>query len=269
MKLNVSKTKTVVFSLAPSPSIIPALKLDGNLIEEVETFKYLGAWVDRKLRWNVNTKKRISAAKQALGTLSRCRHYLPSFVTRLVYKTIILPKFLYATPITYPKNKHDQIAFEYVNKYAASLISDCHTGSYEDCIRSAKLDPVWKIVVERRLSLFRAYVDEHRFLPKELLHSKKQTASRSGLRSGAVINANENKQQFEKPISSQRQQCEDTALNAMVNNWNKLPNTIVNLSPSSFKQRIKSGEIVKFLIEIKVINPLEVPVRKPTWNVKK
>ena len=121
MKLNVSKTKAVIFSLAPTPPQIPALSLDGELIEVVPTYKYFGIWVDRKLCWNIHAKKKITEAKQALGTLSRCRRYLPPSVTRLVYKTVIQPKFLYATAVCYPKNKNDQIAFEYVNKYAASL----------------------------------------------------------------------------------------------------------------------------------------------------
>ena len=62
MKLNVAKTKAVVFSLAPIPPNIPAIKLDGDQIEEVETYKYLGAWVDRKLRWSIHAKKKIGEA---------------------------------------------------------------------------------------------------------------------------------------------------------------------------------------------------------------
>ena len=184
MKLNVSKTKAVVFSLAPTTPQLPALKLDGELIETVTTCKYLGAWVDRKLSWNINAKKKISEAKQCLGTLSRCRRYLPSAVTRLVYKTVIQPKFLYATAITYPKNKNDQIAFEYVNKYAASLISDHHSGSYEDRIKIATLDPIWKISAGRRLSLIRANVDNMRFIPDNYL-SPLEAPHRLGLRSNA------------------------------------------------------------------------------------
>ena len=189
---------------------------------------------------------------------------MPSSVTRLVYKTIILPKFLYATTITYPKNKHDQIALEYVNKYAASLISDNHTGSYDYCIRSAKLDPIWKIAAERRLSLFRAYVDEHRFIPTALLQLKKRAISRPGLRSGDEKHADENMQQFEEPIKSQRQQCQATSLSLMINSWNILPNSVINLTSTSFSKSIKDGEITKFLIESKVVNPLEVPVRNQT-----
>jgi hypothetical protein len=46
-------------------------------------------------------------------------------------KTVIQPQFSYATQIIYPKNRKDQIYFEYVKKYAATPNSDKHTGLYE------------------------------------------------------------------------------------------------------------------------------------------
>ena len=192
---------------------------------------------------------------------------MPPTVTRLVYKTVIQPKFLYAASITYPKQIKDQIAVERVNKYAASLISDRHTGSYDECIRSASLDPVWKIVVQRRLSLFRAYLEERRFIPEGFLTAKKPV-THSGLRSSNT-KANENRQQFEKPIKSLRHQCETTALSEMITYWNILPNSVIDLTTTGFKTRIKSGDIVKYLIDAKTVKPLEVPVRYPIWSVKK
>jgi len=262
MKLNASKTKAVVFSLVPTPLQIPALKLDGELIETVITYKYLGAWVDRKLCWNIHAKKKISEAKQALGTLSRCRRYLPPSVTRLVYKTVIQPKFLYATTITYPKNKNDQIAFEYVNKYAASLISDRHIGTYDDCIKSATLDPIWKISAGRRLSLFRAYVDNMRFVP-DIYFLAPEAPHIFDLRSN-TSRPDENQIKFAQPIDSRRVQCERTALSHMIHIWNSLSNSFSQLSYNVFKNKIKNGEILSYLMEAKVLTPLDVPVRHST-----
>ena len=59
MKLNVFKTKAVVFSVAPTPPTIPHINLDGVSIEQVSTYKYLGVWVDRKLSWS-ETQRRTS-----------------------------------------------------------------------------------------------------------------------------------------------------------------------------------------------------------------
>ena len=181
---------------------------------------------------------------------------MPPSVTRLVYKTVIQPKFLYASTVCYPKNKNDQIAFEYVNKYAASLISDRHTGSYDECIASANLEPIWKISAGRRLSLFRAYVDNMRFLPNEL-SSLAEAPHRLGLRS-SVVKPEENQTKFAPPIDSRRQQCARTALSLMINQWNSLPNSLIQLLYNSFK---KSGEIIKHLIEANLLISLEVPVR--------
>jgi hypothetical protein len=260
MKLNVSKTKAVLFSLAPTSPSIPTLKLDGEMIELVDTYKYLGVWVDRKLRWNIYAKKNISVAKKALGTLRRCRRFLPPPVTRLVYKTVIQPKFLYALPITYPiKNKNDQIAFEYVNNYAASLILDVHRGTYYNRIKNTTLDPIWHISVKRRLALFRAYVDERRFLPEEFLSAQKTTHTLE-LRS-RITKPDANLRKFVQPIISKRAQCETTALSEMITLWNELPNSIIDLNFNCFKTKIKSGELNNILIQNETISQLEVPVR--------
>ena len=263
MKLNITKTKAIVFSIAPIPPKLPLLYLEGATIEEVDTYKYLGAWVDRKLVWNVHTKKKISEAKQALGSLSRCRRYLPPSVTRLVYKTIIQPQFLYAISITYPKNKKDQISLEYVNKYAASLISDKHTGLYDDLLITANLHPIWKIVVDRRVSQLRSYVDGKRFIPEGFL-TLVEPSSRPGLRSSDA-RPNVNMKSFAPPIYSRRQQCERTALSEMIRLWNALPSSQIALTSNSFRSNIKNGEITQSLIKSKTIQPLIVPVRYPTW----
>ena len=253
MKLNVDKTKVVVFSVAPIPPEIPILYLDGEAIEELSTYKYLGVWVDRKLSWNIHTRKKISTAKRALGTLSRCRRYLPPAVTRLVYKTVIQPQFLYATSITYPKNRKDQISFEYVNKYAASLISDKHTGSYEACIESAALRPIWMIAAIRRISLFSAYVAEKRFLPDGLLTTVVPPNRRPGLRSREG-KPDENRRQFAPPIDSRRAHCEKTALAVMIGLWNAIPQFFNEQNFKQYQNAIKTGDIIKSLIKSETIN---------------
>ena len=167
------------------------------------------------------------------------------------------PKFLYATAITYSKNKNDQIAFEYVNKYAASLISDHHSGSYEDRIKIATLDPIWKISAGRRLSLIRAYVDNMRFIPDNYL-SPLEAPHTLGLRSNAS-RSDENQMKFAQPIDSRRIQCQRTALSHMIYLWNSLSNYFSQLSYITFKN--KNREILNYLIEMKALNPLDVPVR--------
>jgi hypothetical protein len=138
----------------------------------------------------------------------------------------------------------------------------------DDCINSAALDPVWKIAAERRLSLFRAYVDKRRFIPEEYLCASKVTVNRPGLRS-AIEKPDYNSQRYDKPICSQRQQCETTALSQMINQWNNLSNSIAKLTWTNFKKLTKNGEITKHLINAKVLNPLVVPVRNPTWSMKR
>jgi hypothetical protein len=148
---------------------------------------------------------------------------------------------------------------EYVNNYAASLILDVHRGTYYNRIIRTSLDPIWHIAVKRRLALFRAYVDERRFLPKEFLSIQKATHTLE-LRS-QIAKPDVNMQKFVQPIISKRVQCEITALSEMITLWNELPNSIVNLNYNCFKTKIKSGDLNNILIQNNIISQLEVPVR--------
>jgi len=102
-------------------------------------------------------------------------------------------------------------------------------------------------------------MDNMRFLPNELL-SLAEAPHRLGLRS-SVVKPEENQTKFAPPIDSRRQQCVRTALSLMISHWNSLPNSITQLSYISFKKSTKTDEIMKHLVEAKVLILLKVSVR--------
>jgi len=67
--LNTKKTKTMMFSRARSQSSdkITINTLDGDLIENVSSYKYLGFWLDNKLSFKVHVEKLVKKLKLRLG----------------------------------------------------------------------------------------------------------------------------------------------------------------------------------------------------------
>ena len=109
---------------------------------------------------------------------------------------------------------------------------------------------------------FRAYVDNMRYVPDNYL-SALEAPHRLGLRSSAS-RPDENQIKFAQPIDSRRVQCERTALSHMIHIRNSLSNSFSQLSYNVFKNKIKNGEILSYLMEAKVLTPLDVPVRHST-----
>ena len=65
LEFNVSKTKAMMFTRKHNYDPVP-LYLNGERIEFVESFKYLGVIFDRKLKWKIHIKTQIKKAKNSL-----------------------------------------------------------------------------------------------------------------------------------------------------------------------------------------------------------
>lgn len=69
-KISVAKSKFVVFSRSKKKWNI-SLSLYDSSIEKVDSFKYLGVWLDSKLTWNVHVSKVITKTSKVLNVM-RC-----------------------------------------------------------------------------------------------------------------------------------------------------------------------------------------------------
>ena len=65
LQFNASKTKAMMFTRKHRYDPVP-LYLNGEMIEFVESFKYLGVIFDRKLKWKIHIKAQIKKAKNSL-----------------------------------------------------------------------------------------------------------------------------------------------------------------------------------------------------------
>ena len=73
MKLNLQKTKLVVFNPCKALDFIPEFTLQGQMLEVVEKFKILGLIISSDLSWQANTEYIVQKANKRLWMIRRLK----------------------------------------------------------------------------------------------------------------------------------------------------------------------------------------------------
>ena len=74
LKLNVSKTKEMVIDFRRNRTMLEPLVIDNTIVEQVNSFKFLGTFVNNDLTWDYNCKKILSKARQRMYFLRKLRY---------------------------------------------------------------------------------------------------------------------------------------------------------------------------------------------------
>ena len=90
LSLNVTKSKLLYFTNKNRNSFKDInIKINGELLKEVDSAKYLGVHMDNKLNWNVHTSNIKLRLSKGISMLAKIRHYVPESVRRSLYFTFI------------------------------------------------------------------------------------------------------------------------------------------------------------------------------------
>lgn len=73
--LNVNKTKELIIDFRKNRPVLSPLIIDGQAVERVSSFKFLGTTICQSLKWEVNTNIIISKAHQRLHFLRQLRRF--------------------------------------------------------------------------------------------------------------------------------------------------------------------------------------------------
>ena len=95
LSLNVAKTKFMVFHMHQKAVTYPDLYLNGNKIERVTQFNYLGLILQANLSWNKHISHISLKVSKTIGILNRLKSIYPRKVLLTLYNTLILPHFNY------------------------------------------------------------------------------------------------------------------------------------------------------------------------------
>ncbi len=167
LSLNSSKCKVLMCSLSPNPPTFAQWPVLNNArLEVVDSLKYLGVHLDRKLSFDANTKSAVCRAKRALGVL-HCTvgKAAGSQIFRKLYVTKIMPMFLYLIPVTAPRFKKDWLLLEKLHRFACRLITNDFQKSYTVLLKECRFYSVSRTYFIRGLRLLWKYMYESRRLP--------------------------------------------------------------------------------------------------------
>ena len=106
MRLNAKKCK-VIFTPGKDTLIPPTLQLDGNEIEIVTSYKYLGVEITNNLDWSIQwekIQKNISSIPYLIKQLKRLGFSQDILIT--VYKSLVISHFDYNSPILTTTTKY-------------------------------------------------------------------------------------------------------------------------------------------------------------------
>ena len=120
MKFNVSKCHSMrVTRLHPSNHIQFSFTLHQQILEQVQSAKYLGLTITDNLDWGQHISEIACKATKTLGFLRRNLALAPRHTKEVAYKTLVRPQLEYAAPIWHPYNETQTAKVEKVQKTAA------------------------------------------------------------------------------------------------------------------------------------------------------
>ena len=72
------------------------LSIKGHVINQVESVKYLGMYIDAELKWDVHINHLCKKVGRMISFLRRLRYFINRKHLNLIYQTVILPHLDYA-----------------------------------------------------------------------------------------------------------------------------------------------------------------------------
>ena len=141
MSLNSSKCKFMLISRKRNRMTNPpTITINGNALETVPTFKYLGLLFTSDLSWSRHVKGVCTKAKKILGLLYR-RFYQHADQQTLhqLYISIVRPHMEYAAPVWDPHLRKDQDLLESTQKFACKMMTKKWDRGYDELLNMTNL----------------------------------------------------------------------------------------------------------------------------------
>ena len=118
MEFNPSKCKVLHIGRARQ-LIHSQYTLHGEILESVDSARYLGVSISKDLTWNTHINEIVIKANQTLGFVKTNVKTKNQSVKELAYKTFVRPKVEYASTVWSPYTKKNIDQIEMVQRRAA------------------------------------------------------------------------------------------------------------------------------------------------------
>lgn len=100
--------------------------IEGGRVDMVSSIKYLGVIIDNRLNFNEHVDYVCKKISKKLGFFYRCATYLSPWTRKIVYNTLILPHFNYASTVLYLTSKANMERLQLLQNRAMRIILQCN-----------------------------------------------------------------------------------------------------------------------------------------------
>ena len=192
--------------------------LEGTVLENVESTKYLGVTITSDLKWNLYIRNVCSKANRTLGFLRRNLFSCPQDVKEAAYKTLVRPILEYGSTVWDPHCKGLNDELENVQKRAARFVTrnySYETGSMTGILEELKWETLQKRRKDNRLILmYKGLKGKARIPTDDLIPKNRRSRNQHSL-------------VFQIPSAS-KDSYKKSFFPQTIRDWNALPDSLIS-----------------------------------------
>ena len=100
-KLSLNIKNYIIFTTVNKKYTISyhAMQINGSTIPHVNLTKFLGVYIDKHLNWSMHLNKLATKLAQNIGILCKLKYFLPSYILKTIYCSLVLSHLQYYTLI--------------------------------------------------------------------------------------------------------------------------------------------------------------------------
>ena len=230
LNFNRSKCKAMLISRRQHQHQPHLFYLQGDIIEQVCSYKYLGVMVTSNLKWDEHIDKVSLKAKRLLGHVYRVfyRNVQPHYLLNL-YISLVRPHLEYACQVWDPYTQRSICQLESIQKFALKICTGQWNTRYGDLLENYNLPRLSNRREYLRLAtLFQIHTHHFHFPPGILTQPRTTSTSNRHKTSHAYAIP------FARTTSFQQSFIPRT-----ISVWNSLPECVIDNDTSHFKHNLK------------------------------
>lgn len=240
LSLNTKKSNFIIFTPKGKKYNINSalIQVDGNKIKHVKFTKFLGIFIDEHLSWTTHIDNLSKQVARNVGMLNKLKHFLPMYIMRTIYCSLILSHLQYCTLLWENSYCTNLNKLRILQKKAIRIITNSHYIAHTDPLFSKlkllKLDDLYK----HQLGIF-MYKAANNKLPDSMssMLTRIQNIHKHNLR-------NQNSYYIQN-IRTNSRKCTINYSGPVF--WNALPSKLKQLvSINQFKNKLKELLLSKY-----------------------
>ena len=178
LSLNISKPNYVLFGNKIDNDLAHELNISNIIIKRVRSTKFLGIFIDEKLKWDVHIDSIKSRIASSLYIMNKVKHIVPHSLLRTLYYSMIHPYLTYGIILWGATYQCQMSKLQIMQKKAVRCIDGAKYNAHSEPIFKkhsiVKLDDVYKLYIAKFIISYLRYELpqplQKMFLPDNDLH---------------------------------------------------------------------------------------------------